>query len=104
MLVRRSGLASWHGRRAAPVTGPVAGVKWVKPEIGIRAVLTKQVACDVLPLRIYGLTHFQGARDRKMGRAKRSRWPLCPPPCDFRFPVLRSPSSEARMRRVDCFP
>jgi hypothetical protein len=30
----------------------------IKPEIGIRAVRTKQVACEVLPLRIYGLTHF----------------------------------------------
>jgi hypothetical protein len=29
-----------------------------KPEIGIRAVRTKQVACEVLPLRIFGLTHF----------------------------------------------
>ena len=29
-----------------------------------------------------------------MGRARRSRWPPRPPPCDFRFPVLRSETAE----------
>ena len=29
-----------------------------QPEIGIVGVRTKQVACDVLPLRTYALTHF----------------------------------------------
>ena len=29
-----------------------------------------------------------------MGRARRSRWPPRLPPCDFRFPVLRSETAE----------
>jgi hypothetical protein len=36
--------------------------KRVKPEIGIRAMRTKQVACDILPLRIYSLTPFRYGR------------------------------------------
>jgi hypothetical protein len=39
----------------APVPLAVQPLKRVKPEIGIRAMRTKQVACDVLPLRIYDL-------------------------------------------------
>jgi hypothetical protein len=38
--------------------GWLSGRKRVQPETGIRAVRTKPVACDVLPLRIYGLTRF----------------------------------------------
>ena len=29
-----------------------------------------------------------------MGRARNRRWPPCPPPCVFRFPVLRSETAE----------
>jgi hypothetical protein len=40
--------------------------KRVKPEIGMRAVRTKQVACEVLSLWIYGLTHFRAPEDYEM--------------------------------------
>jgi hypothetical protein len=49
-------------RRGSEASG-CATRKRVKPEIGIRAMRTKQVACDILPLRIYSLIRF---RDEKI--------------------------------------
>jgi hypothetical protein len=52
-----------------------------KPETGGRKAKTRGVK-------------KRGAKNRKMGRASNCRCPLRPPPCDFRFPVLRSETAE----------